>query len=109
MHAQQLPGGGSVGPPTMPIAMPHPSLAGAPGPSASQLAALSNSSNSAGNTPVSAAMQQQQHQLALLSKQELMMQHQNRPEEAKSVGALSANEDSRHVSQLKQNLKTLTN
>lgn len=101
MHAQQLPGGGAVGPPTMPIAMPHPGLAGAGGPSASQLAALTNSSNStSGPGGASAQAQQQQHQLALLSKQELMLQQhqQNRPEEAKSVGGMSANEDSRHVS-----------
>jgi hypothetical protein len=82
----------------MPIAMPHPSLAGPGGPSASQLAALTNSSGA--NGPGSASAQAQQHQLALLSKQELMLQQhqQNRPEEAKSVGGMSANEDSRHVS-----------
>lgn len=92
MHAQQLPGGhaGSVGPPTMPIAMPHPSLAG--GPSASQLAALTNNSNGGS----AATSQQQQHQLAMLSKQELMLH--SRPEDTKSAGSLGVNDDSRHVS-----------
>ncbi|CAO1423921.1 unnamed protein product [Diamesa hyperborea] len=91
MHAQQLPGGGhagGVGPPTMPIAMPHPSLAG--GPSASQLAALTNNSNGGS----AATSQQQQHQLAMLSKQELMLH--SRPEDTKSAGSLGVNDDSRH-------------
>ena len=69
MHAQQLPGG-APGPPTMPIAMPHPGLAG--GPPTGHLTAL------AGNGTSSAA----QHQLAMLSKQELML-HQ-RPEDSKN-------------------------
>lgn len=81
MHAQQLPGGAL--PPTLPMSMPHPSLAVGP----SQLAALTNSSN--GPTPGS------QQQLAMLTKQELMLH--SRPEDVKG-GPLGSNDDSRHVS-----------
>lgn len=81
MHAQQLPGGGAV--PTLPMAMPHPGLAGGP----SQLAALTNSNN---NGPTPGAQQQ----LAMLTKQELMLH--SRPEDVK--GPLGSNEDGRHVS-----------
>lgn len=84
MHAQQLPGGGAV--PTLPMAMPHPSLAGGP----SQLAALTNSNN---NGPTPGAQQQ----LAMLTKQELMLH--SRPEDVK--GPLGSNEDGRHVSSRK--------
>lgn len=80
MHAQQLPGGAL---PTLPMAMPHPGLAGGP----SQLAALSNNNNN-GGTPGT------QQQLAMLTKQELMLH--SRPEEVLK-GPLSSNEDSRHV------------
>lgn len=80
MHAQQLPGGAL---PTLPIAMPHPGLAGGP----SQLAALTNSSN---NGPAPGAQQQ----LAMLTKQELMLH--SRPEDVK--GPLGSNEDGRNVS-----------
>ena len=78
MHAQQLPGGAL---PTLPMAMPHPGLAGGP----SQLAALSNNNN--GGTPGT------QQQLAMLTKQELMLH--SRPEDIK--GPLGSNDDSRHV------------
>lgn len=81
MHAQQLPGGAL---PTLPMAMPHPGLAGGP----SQLAALSNNNN--GGTPGT------QQQLAMLTKQELMLH--SRPEDIK--GPLGSNDDSRHVSSL---------
>lgn len=86
MHAQQLPGGAL--PPTLPMSMPHPGLAGGP----SQLAALTNSSN--GPTPGS------QQQLAMLTKQELMLH--SRPEDVK--GPLGSNDDSRHVSRTQLSL-----
>lgn len=85
MHAQQLPGGAL---PTLPIAMPHPGLAGGP----SQLAALTNSSNN-GQAPGA------QQQLAMLTKQELMLH--SRPEDVK--GPLGSNEDGRHVSSFNVN------
>ena len=78
MHAQQLPGGAL--PPTLPMSLPHPGLAGGP-----SLSAPSN-----GNGPTPAAQQQ----LAMLTKQELMLH--SRPEDVK--GPLGSNDDSRHVS-----------
>lgn len=81
MHAQQLPGGVL---PTLPMSMPHPGLAGGP----SQLAALAASNGN--NGPATGSQQQQ---LAMLTKQELMLH--SRPEDVK--GPLGSNDDSRHV------------
>lgn len=80
MHAQQMPGGPL---PSLPMSMPHPGLSGGP----SQLSALTNNGNN-GPTPGP------QQQLAMLTKQELMLH--SRPEDAK--GPLGSSEDSRHVS-----------
>lgn len=78
MHAQQLPGGAL--PPTLPMSMPHPGLAGGP--------SLSLPNNGNGPTPAA------QQQLAMLTKQELMLH--SRPEDI--TGTLGPKDDSRHVS-----------
>lgn len=81
MHAQQIPGGAP--PPTLPIPM-HPSLA--PG----QLAGLQANNN---NGPTPSTPQQ----LAMLTKQELMLH--SRPEDVgvERAGKSGVNDENRHV------------
>lgn len=80
MHAQQIPGGA---PPTLPIPM-HPSLGGA-GPGG-PLSGLPNNGN--GPTPTTP------QQLAMLTKQELMLH--SRPEDG-GAGKSGPNDENRHV------------